>query len=117
MQIIEKPDRSGVLLKYADALEIGLRRSQAVQIYLELSEIVRSWGHPPPASAPKSKRELYLALLQKGDEITDNEIDIAYLLSKDRDIQKHFEDMQRTTKKIPPGPPDPPRPKGHNPQG
>ena len=36
----------------------------------------------------EAKRKLLLILVQLGEELTDNEVDIMYLLSKDKDIQK-----------------------------
>ena len=38
----------------------------------------------------EAKRKLYLILIQLGEEITDNEVDIMYLLSKDEQIKKLF---------------------------
>lgn len=36
----------------------------------------------------EAKRELYHLLLKKGDDVTDNEIEIMFYLSKDKQIQE-----------------------------
>jgi len=38
----------------------------------------------------EAKRKLLLILIQLGEELTDNEVDIMYLLSKDEQIKKLF---------------------------
>lgn len=49
----------------------------------------------------QQKINLYLSLLKKSDdELTDSEIDLMYLLSKDKDIQQLLNDSLKDVRQI-----------------